>query len=247
MRGWLPLDVMKSIEVRYRYSGEIEQSFSSIIFPLSGKEERIRDVQIRLENGQHLLNESRYALMEAEAHGLWYEKYRDPPNRVTALFFRRFYLDDASLRLYSSGEYLFKAVRSFWSIPENSKGRYLLERVISGARQTSPTPPFVPALERIDNDQAWKENARHRSDWVHNKLHRIEGLDTAKRITVTPFRSHEAAGFTIGQLPVSLVRIEDLQRNAEDAYSILFSTYESVLTLMEQEIGSHLGADDLSV
>lgn len=246
MRGWLSQEVLEIVGRRYRHSEELKENFSRVIFPLSANDEHVREAQIRLEDGWRLLDESRYALFEAEAHRLWYEKFRDPPIPVTAAFFRRYYVDDASLRLYSSGEYLFKAVRSFWRIPKGTEGDYLLEKVILAARQMDPIPPFVSALERLDEDRAWKESSRHRDDWVHNRLCRVEGVDTAKRLSVAPFRSSDAVGFTIGVWPLELKRIEDVQRNAEHAYSILFSTYESILRLIEQEIDSHLGADAFS-
>jgi hypothetical protein len=71
--------------------------------------------RVRLSDGWHMLNQSRIALIEAEASKLFYEEFQ--PNPDEARYSCRFYLDDAALRLYSSCEHLLWCVASYWNLP----------------------------------------------------------------------------------------------------------------------------------
>lgn len=245
MRGLIPKEVMGRIELVYPNSVSLSDSVFSVSYPLSGNDEETQTAQIRLEDGWHMLNEARCALIEAEAHRLWYEEYRKPPNHSTAIFFRKFYLDDASLRIYSSGEQLFKTVRWYWRLPKQ-KGKYLLDSVLRAAKLEIPDHPVVPLLENIGNNEAWKDNTRYRCDWVHNKRPLIEGLDLDTRITVTPFVDPDAIGITMGVFKSTLIKIEHLKATVEGAYAILFKTFDSVISLISQEIATRLGYEDIS-
>ncbi|MGH9450861.1 MAG: hypothetical protein ACRD11_09985 [Terriglobia bacterium] len=241
MRGVIPTEVMDRIASAYPNSVSLSDSVVSVCYPLLGEDDReTQSAQVRLEDGWHMLNEARVALIEAEAHRLWYEEYRKPPNHSTAIFFRKFYLDDASLRIYSSGEQLFKTVRWYWRLPKE-KGKYLLDSVLSAMKHEIPNHPVVPLLEDIGNSDAWKDNTRYRCDWVHNKRPLIEGLDLNTRRTVTPFVDPDAVGITMGVLQFTLMKIEHLQATVEGANAVLFKTFDSVIPLMRQEIATRLG------
>src|SRR2546422_912961 len=63
-----------------------------------------------LQDATSALEEARYALLEALAHIVWYSEKCEPPNETLAVFFGKFYADDAALRMYAAGEHLANAI-----------------------------------------------------------------------------------------------------------------------------------------
>src|SRR5215213_169591 len=59
-----------------------------------------------LQDATLTLKEVRYALFESIAHIVWYREKQEPPDENAAVFFGKFYADDAALRLYAAGEHL---------------------------------------------------------------------------------------------------------------------------------------------
>ena len=84
------------------------------------------------QDASRTLSESRYALLEAMAHKIWYLEKTVPKDEDNATFFARFYFDDAALRLYSAAEHLAKAVVFILDISDEK-----LKQTRTGSRFTS--------------------------------------------------------------------------------------------------------------
>src|SRR5829696_9109463 len=72
---------------------QLQPDFISFGFP---PESKIPIAAVCLQDVTSTLQEVRHALFEALAYILWYREREDPPNEHLALFFGRFYADDAS-------------------------------------------------------------------------------------------------------------------------------------------------------
>ena len=81
--------------------------FVSIIF---SPESSIPVATVCLQDATHTLAEARYALHEYFAHKIWYGQKAEPRSEMSTVFFSRFYIDDAALRLYSANEHLTNAI-----------------------------------------------------------------------------------------------------------------------------------------
>ncbi|MGI8962044.1 MAG: hypothetical protein ACR2IV_20260 [Bryobacteraceae bacterium] len=122
MRGGIPGDRMKQIHSELPYSLLVRELAPILVDPLSAlKLFGINKVEgiVRLSEGWHLLNESRSALVEADACKIFYQEVQ--PNPTEAIYRSRFFLDDATLRLHPSCLYAIDFVRIYWSVPKNKK------------------------------------------------------------------------------------------------------------------------------
>src|SRR5215218_1723998 len=70
------------------------------------------------------LQEVRHALFQSLAYILWYREREDPPDEHKAVFFGRFYVDDAALRLYAAGEHLAEAIVCMLEISSSALNDY---------------------------------------------------------------------------------------------------------------------------
>ena len=77
-----------------------------------------------LQDVTSTLQEVKHALFEALAYILWYRERKNPPNEHLAIFFGRFYADDATLRLYAAGEHLAEAIVCMLEIDKESLRKY---------------------------------------------------------------------------------------------------------------------------
>src|SRR5262249_46292543 len=122
------------------------------------------------------LQEVRYALFECLAHLWCYRDNRDPPSEALAVFFGRFYVDDAALRLYAAGEHLANAIVSMLEIDAND-----LKRFKTG-NESSQQPtvgryliaeragdPVTDAIIKLIARTKWLEAMNYRNEWVHSK------------------------------------------------------------------------------
>jgi len=127
------------------------------------------------------LAEIRYALFEYFAHGQYYRQAKRATDEYTAVFFERYYLDDAALRLYAAGEQLAAAVVLMSEIskadlaPHRKKrkseqavlGEYLAKKK-DGAALTA-------ALLALARSNDWKFAANYRNRWVHDQPPTLAG------------------------------------------------------------------------
>ncbi len=106
MRGGIPSDRVKQIHLGLPYSMTLRDVLPYVADPLAGPLVSMNKMQarVRLSDGWHMLNQSRIALVEAEACTIFYEEYQR--NHTEALYRCEYYLDDAALRLHSSVPFL---------------------------------------------------------------------------------------------------------------------------------------------
>lgn len=129
------------------------------------------------------LAETRYALLESLAHKIWYLEKTNPPNDPCAIFFSRFYADDAALRLYSVAEHLAKAVVYILNIDNNK-----IKTNRSGSRfgtvnkillKEMPKHPITGTITALYNLEEWKSIVKYRNSWVHQQPPIIKGQGLA--------------------------------------------------------------------
>jgi hypothetical protein len=136
-----------------------------------------------------MLNEARMALIEADACKLYYGERE--PNPTEAAYWCRFYLDDATLRLYSSSEHVLRAVTYHYGLkspasdPNGSRQMSLLVNVIKAAGQSKQ--PVVSAqvakvLRKVRYNPSWSSCKDYRDKWVHNERPRLPGLTSPYRL-----------------------------------------------------------------
>jgi hypothetical protein len=136
------------------------------------------------------LQEARYALFEVFAHQVWYVEKKDPPDKMCAAFFGRFYADDAALRLYSAGEHLANGIIMMLEIadkdlkPYKDKGKQGKERVsqqlIVGnyLRKKKPIHPITQAVNKLvdSKEKEWYATINYRNRLVHEQPPTVKGL-----------------------------------------------------------------------
>ena len=162
-----------------------QPDFISIGFP---PDSSLPIAAVCLQDATAMLQEARYALLEALAHIAWHREKRDPPNESDAVFFGKFYADDAALRIYAAGEHLANAIVNMLGINKEvndfkkqklakkknvqSKqaivGNYLIEN--------DPGHKVTKAILKLKNSDEWKKTRKYRDDWVHNKPPIIGGM-----------------------------------------------------------------------
>ena len=250
MRGAISSEHMKEIHLRLPYSVQLRDTLPHLADPLAGQIPRLVEMQarVRLSYGWHMLNQSRIALVEAEACTIFYEDYQG--NHTEALYRSLYYLDDAALRLHSSSEHMLRSVIFRWTlcVPEKESGvdagdaskepresQSLLVRVLQKAEQSKDTQDVAMLLRRLRSSKAWKACMKHRHDWVHNRLPAINGifpdivfsnfgkeLPSAVRKSLGLKKGVIRMSFGVGQ-NISVVR-----ETVRNAYVELFGVYEGL-------------------
>ncbi len=143
---------------------------------------------ICLQDVTSALEESRYALFEALAHLVYYREKCEPPDEMEAVFFGKFYADDAALRIYAAGEHLANAIVNMLEIKKEVRefkklklaksknvvskqavvGNYLIEN--------NPAHEITKAILKLKESEEWKKTRKYRDDWVHSKPPLIKGM-----------------------------------------------------------------------
>lgn len=148
------------------------------------------------------LAETRYALLESLAHKTWYLEKTNPPNELYAVFFSRFYADDAALRLYAAAEHLAKAVVYILNIDDNkiksnrSGSRFVTVRGILLKEQ--PKHPITVAIDTLYKSKEWKSTVKYRNSWVHQQPPLVEGLGVVFKRERRWKRSETGKSYTLG-------------------------------------------------
>lgn len=161
----------------------LQPDFISMGFP---PRSRIPIAAVCLQDVTSTLQEVRHALFEALAYMLWYREREDPPNDYLAIFFGRFYADDAALRLYAAGEHLAEAIVCMLEIDKESLKRYRKtgRRDDQGSQQSAvgkflkaemTAHPITKAISVLIDSEEWLPTIRYRDVWVHNKPPIIDG------------------------------------------------------------------------
>lgn len=252
MRGEIPASRMTDIQSELPSSYVLRKripNFKTLLIgaPLPGTALTKHYGLLRLVDGWHMLNQARMALIEAEACKVFYEEVKLEPDLTEAKYRSRFYLDDAALRLCSSLEHLLRFTRHYWDLrPMSATGKRepLLVRVIQAAE--NGRSPAAKPLRKLRSSERWRECAKYRNDWVHNKIPGVAGLSNEisfrnvsgddlkiigqlrRKEKHTSPRGGKKIAFGTGR------EFDDLRRIIRGAYADLFDTLQSLLTLVEE-------------
>lgn len=183
---------------------ELNPDMISIGFPVGSS---IPIAAVCLQDATSVLQEARYALLEALAHLAWYREKSDPPNEHLALFFGKFYADDVALRLYAAAEHLANAIVNILDIEikiaDFKKSAQLgvsSQQAIVGKylAKSQPTHEITKAILTLRDSKDWKKTRDYRDVWVHGKPPIMKGLgieyERRNRLIVT----HNTVGVTFG-------------------------------------------------
>jgi hypothetical protein len=137
-----------------------------------------------------------HALREAFAHQIWYLEKKEPPDKVLAAIFGRYYADDVALRLYAAGEqYLVDAIKKMLEISEKQLAPYKMERKKKYKREginprkitrleivgdflsaQETVYPFTEAITSLIDLKEWKRTVDYRNRWVHEQPPTVAGM-----------------------------------------------------------------------
>lgn len=143
---------------------------------------RLPIASVCLQDESHMLSEARFALHESYAHEIWYAKKKEEPVEMTAVFFAKYYSDDAALRLYAAGEDLANAILNMLEIPKETiapfkKGPSSLQQAVGQYMvREKQDHPITIAIEQLISSKDWTEAIRYRNKWVHEQPPRLAGL-----------------------------------------------------------------------
>lgn len=125
----------------------------------------------------------RIALFEYFAHGEYYRRRAKHPSETTAVYFERFFLEDAAVRLYSAGEHLANAIVLMRGIsdsdlePHRKSGRTSQQAIVAAfLRAQDPDSPLTHLVRTLGASRDWQFTIAYRNRWVHEQPPRIAGL-----------------------------------------------------------------------
>jgi hypothetical protein len=139
-----------------------------------------------LQDATNHLFEARYALQECFAQRIWYEEKSEPPNKMLAAFFGRFYADDTALRLYSAGEHLANAIICMLEVSNQQLKKYKDRRISQQAivakflAKEKPHHSITKAVLQLKTKE-WLDTLCYRGKLVHEQPPTVEGLGTVYR------------------------------------------------------------------
>lgn len=119
---------------------------------------------------------------------VWHREKCEPPDERGAVFFGKFYADDAALRIYAAGEHLANAivnmleinkqVREFKKTKLAKRKNVLSQQAIVGNYliEHEPDHEVTKAILKLKDSDDWKKTRKYRDDWVHGKPPIIEGM-----------------------------------------------------------------------
>lgn len=205
-----------------------------------------------LQDATDLLGEARFALVEARAHRHWYALKAIPTDPFAAVFWSQFYLDDAILRIYSSGEAIacfvelfldFDGARRTLSKADrksmNARGSSRLARLCLLLAHLKLTGAIVEHVTRVINDNRWSAAVDYRNKWVHEQRPRIHGLGITYRRRQRWMRDDATSntwslGFGGGD-PAD-IELDELFKVAEGSYHELWRLVEQCCLTFEDEL-----------
>jgi hypothetical protein len=204
-------------------------------------DKKIESALLRLWDCWELLNEARYALLEADASRVWYDEVREPPDRTTAIYFSRYYLEDAALRAYAGCERMLRSIPEYWRVPQpkgskRARGIPLLTTTIRRLSAWRLSHPVLLWLKGLDENPEWRQCMQIRKDWVHGQRPNIVGLGPPMSMT---FTRTELPGCVVDQVGVKQLGqtpIEELRRTVREAYIALFDVYANLFQLVSSEL-----------
>lgn len=172
-----------------------------------------------LQDVTSTMEEVRYALFESLAHLVWHREKAQPPHEVFAVFFGRFYADDAALRLFTAREHLTEAIICMLEISNEDLKAYRklgsarkdqLSVLEVGLTNDKPDHPVAEAIGKLFKSEHWPRTMRYRNEWVHSKPPILKGTgicyERRNRLQI----SDSSIGVSIGGGDEPRYSIEDL-------------------------------------
>lgn len=191
-----------------------------------------------LQDVTSTLQEVRYALLESLAHIIWYREKLETPNERLAVFFGRFYADDAALRLFTAREHLTEAVICMLELNNQDLEDYRkivkqridkLSLVGEGLRNKMPSHPIANAICGLVDSDVWSKTMKYRNEWVHNKPPIIKGMgiDYERRNRLQISDTH--IGISVGGGDEPRYSIDDLLGFIRPALFLLAETVTAIV------------------
>lgn len=129
------------------------------------------------------LAQIRYALFEHFAHGLYYREVSAPPDPLVAIFFEKYYLDDAAFRLYAAAEDLANAIIFMLDVKDNQLAPYRKSNRVSQQGivaaylvKEHANQPLTEVLVDFGRSEEWIFTMNYRNRWVHEQPPTVAGL-----------------------------------------------------------------------
>jgi len=129
----------------------------------------------------------RYALLECYAHGVYYRDVAQPREEMSAVWFERYYVDDAVFRLYAAAEHLANGLILMFEITDDQlapfKKRTTSQQAAIGRLLMTQKPDLgiSRALEALVASKEWRAAMKYRGEWVHEQPPLVSGLGTVYR------------------------------------------------------------------
>jgi len=145
-------------------------------------ESTVPEASVCLNDALCTLEQAVYALSEVFAYQVWYLEKKDPPNKMAAAFFGRFYADDVALRLYSAGEHLTNGIIMMLEINANDLKPYKPNRISQQSivgnflREQKAHHPITEAVNNLVDLKEWCATINYRNRWVHEQPPTVEEL-----------------------------------------------------------------------
>jgi len=137
---------------------------------------------ICLQEACFVVEETIFALEEAQSNLVWYRKYHpDAPVEYLARFYGKYYADDIALRLHSAAEHAANFIVHFLEISGTDLKQFRKkENTTQAARvgnymtKQMPKHPVTTMLQELMRNPSWNNAISYRNDWVHNQPQLIE-------------------------------------------------------------------------
>lgn len=194
-----------------------------------------------LQDVTSALEEARYALLEALAHIVWYREKSEPPNETLAVFFGKFYADDAALRIYAAGEHLANAIINMLEIKKEvsdfkrlklakSKNVVSKQALVGNYLVVNhPTHEITKAVVRLKESDEWKKTRKYRDDWVHGKPPIINGMGIEYERRNRLIVSADSIGVTLSGGDEPHYSVDDLVGFMKPAVFLLTETVTEIV------------------
>ncbi len=200
---------------------DLRPEFISMGFPPQSK---IPIAAVCLQDATYSLQEVRYALFEALAHIVWYREKSEILNKHHAIFFGKFYADDAALRMFAVKEHLTNAIVNMLEL-----GKQDLTRIGKDLKNKSPNHPLVNPIFKLIDSKDWNKTRKYRNHLVHNKPHMIKGLginyERKNRLIVKP----NSIGITVGQGDEAELSVNELLEYVKPSFFLLVETTTEIV------------------
>lgn len=184
-RGLLNDERLEEIATRLPDLNSIKRVFlltPDMIAMKLGPKSRVPEAIICLHDALQVVEEIQYALHEMLAHLIWYRQDRGEPNEKAAIYFGRFYADDAALRLYAAAEHVANFIMRFLDLDRAdlkpyAKKRDSLHSVVGHYLMAERLDePITKTIHHLVQDSNWIKTINYRNIWVHEQPPIIAGL-----------------------------------------------------------------------